>query len=248
MLRSFNRKPVLDDSPPVQDFSLLALHNPRYRALIKLQQERQIVEVIHNQYRLQSIVLYVNPGQGVFTLDELFPEQESPVVVPGDQLTLRHHNNGRILAVTATVINVEHTSNRPYFILKLPESVEYHQRRSSERVTMSQAYSITARLKKPMQNSWVGRIQNLSTGGMRVAVSGNLLRELYHGVSFHRCEFQFTSEFAIQCQAIVRGFRFVRHPYRHTQLNLAFQNLPTQQAQQLQLYIQHRLENAANAA
>jgi c-di-GMP-binding flagellar brake protein YcgR len=80
-------------------------------------------------------------------------------------------------------------------------------------------------------------VLDISSGGLRASIPGNLLGQLRHGALLPLCELTLSDELTIRCSARVRGFRLLRAPHRHTQISIEFIDLPAERQQQLQQFI-----------
>ncbi|WP_179957499.1 flagellar brake protein [Exilibacterium tricleocarpae] len=228
--------------------SVSRLHH--YSPLMTLLEKRQLLEVINDQTgeRYQSMILDVNVVAGLFMLDDLFPANPTAPVQVGDALTLRHHHNGQVLSFSAPVIDIEQAQTAPLYTLKLPKEVGYRQRRRWPRVDLRQPQPLTVRLKSPWSTPWFATAQNLSAGGMRLRIGGNLLDQLHCDQALPLLEFQFNRDFRVRCQARVKGFRFCRRPHRHTQLSVEFVDMPAHQRIQLEAFVSTLIERKTKAA
>jgi c-di-GMP-binding flagellar brake protein YcgR len=204
--------------------------------LLALQEKKQLIEVVCSKTgeRYQSMVLAVDLQQDIIALDELFPNPTYGTYQPGDQFTVRHHEDGKLLSFTATLDSLILQDGSPIYNFVLPEKVSYQQRRSSTRILLSRQQPLTVKLLSPLRTPWYATANNLSASGMRVVVGGNVIDQLHPGSLLPNCEFTFHPEIDIRCQAKVRAFRFLRRPYRHTEISMEFTDMAPQQRMQLQ--------------
>ena len=221
-----------------------------YSPLFALLRKRQLLEIINDQTaeRYQSIILDINVAAGLFMLDDLFPANPAQPVRVGDTLTLRHHYRGQVLSFSSPIIDIEHTQTAPLYTLKLPKEVGYRQRRRWPRVVLSQQPPLAVRIKSPLRTPWFATAQNLSAGGMRLNVAGNLLDQLSYDQVLPLLEFQFNQDFRIRCRARVKGFRFSRRPHRHTQISVEFVDMPAHQGLQLEAFVNALIDKDSEAA
>ncbi len=224
----------------------------RFGPLMELQARRQLLEVITDRQRpnadteqrpnadsqwqsCQSMILEINFGSGYILLDEPVPRIDH--LQPGDHLTVKHHHKGELLTFRSRLLHIGTSQGNRCYALALPESVGYRQRRLYPRLTLSQQQPLTVRLQSPLRTPWFATAHNISAGGMRVALGGNALPQLQRDCLLPSCEFSFSPDFQVHCKARVRGYRFCRRPYRHTQISLEFVDLSPQQRLQLQQLI-----------
>ncbi len=212
-----------------------------YQPLMELQAQRQLIEVIPETHprSYQSMVLEINFQQGYLVLDELFPTAGFQQLRIGDQLTIKHHRDGQVLSFNCTLLEIKNEAGSPCCVLTLPqaEQVDYQQRRIYPRLQVSKRQPLTVSLQSPNGSPWFASIHNLSASGMRVAISGNVVDDLGINQLLPHCEFKLSPELLIRCQARIRGYRFMRKPYRHTQVSLLLVGVKPEQRIQLQQFI-----------
>ncbi|NIB43281.1 hypothetical protein HBA55_26980 [Pseudomaricurvus alkylphenolicus] len=247
VLQKFSRKPATPtETPALNDLSSTI---KRYAPLFALQDKRQLIEVISERTgdTFQSMILAVDLANRTLELDELFPQPADFIYQPGDRFTVRHHQHGQLLTFTSTLESLTLSLGTPVYTLTLPEQVGYRQRRTSTRISLSRQHPLTVRLQSPRRTPWYATANNLSIGGMRLVVGGNILDQLSRNVLLPRCEFSFHSDFKVQCQARVKAFRFLRRPYRHTEISVEFKDLAPQHQLQLKQLVES-LESSPQAA
>ena len=233
----------------------LAELSQRYAPLINLQAKRQLLEVLaheadsqHRHQVYQSIILDINLPGRYLLLDDLFPSKSGGAANLGDLLTIRHHRDGRLLSFVSRVIHISYSHGSPCYAIELPEEVGYRQRRLYPRMSYNNQQPLTVRLRSPWKTPWFATAHNLSAGGMRLSVGGNILEQLNRGSVMPLCEFRLGADLNISCQAKIKGFKFVGRPYRHTQVSVEFIGLNPQRRLQVQQYINALLNDPVIAA
>lgn len=203
--------------------------------LFALHDKRQLIEVTSERTgeTYQSIILAIDLLNETLELDELFPQPASHIYRPGDLFTLKHHQHGQIMLVTTPLASILINRNSPVYRLQLPEQVSYQQRRQHPRVNLSKQQPLSVRLQSPLRTPWYAMANNLSVGGMRLVVGGNIADQLYRDAVLPECSFKLHDNLHIHCEATVKAFRFVRRPYRHTEISIAFKDLGPRQTLQL---------------
>lgn len=194
----------------------------QYLPLAELQKQRQLLEVkITGSSRVyQSMILAIDVERGLLWLDDLFPQQL--LLDTGDEITLRHHRNGEQLVIRAPVIAIGSTYDASGFAITLPEFVYYMPRRSSPRYIIGHQSPLSVKIRTLGQDPSYGTLQDISTGGLRLIVAGNILSHLRHGALLPLCEVDINDELQIRCRARICAFRIGRSPYRHTQISIEF--------------------------
>ena len=202
--------------------SSLKVTAPEYLALAELQEQRQLLEVkITGTSRVyQSMIIAVDVERGLLWLDDLFPQQL--LLDVGDEITLRHHRNGEQLVVREAIVALGSNYNVAGFAITLPEFAYYTPRRSSPRFVVGHQSPLSVKIRTLGQEPSYGTLQDISTGGLRLMVAGNLLPHLRHGALLPLCEVDINEDLKIRCRARICAFRIGRSPYRHTQISVEF--------------------------
>jgi len=197
----------------------------QYAPLWELQKQRQLLEVkIGGTNRAyQSMIIAIDIKRGLLWLDDLFPQQHSLDI--GDEITLRHHRNGEQLLIRAPIVAMGSTYEASGFAITLPEFVYYMPRRSAPRFAVGHQSPLSVKIRTLGQDSSFGTLQDISTGGLRLLVAGNMLPYLSHGALLPLCEVDINDELQIRCRARICAFRMGRSPYRHTQISVEFIDL-----------------------
>ena len=220
----------------------------QYLPLWQLLNHRQFIEVkvADSSLTYQTLILAIDIQRGLLWLDDLFPNQH--VLELGDQITLRHHRNGEQLSFSSPVLAWGSHYGANGLAIMLPEQLLYTPRRQFRRADMSDKPSLSLKLRAIGQDITYGSVLDISSGGLRASVLGNMLDKLRHGALLPLCELTLSDELTIRCSARVRSFRLLRAPHRHTQVSIEFIDLPAERAQQLQqfinnlIYLQHPAE------
>lgn len=200
----------------------------QYLPLAELQNQRQLLEVkITGASRVyQSMILAIDAERGLLWLDDLFPQQL--LLDAGDEITLRHHRNGEQLVIRAPIVAMGSTYDALGFAIALPEFVYYMPRRSSPRFIIGHQSPLSVKIRTLGQEPSYGTLQDISTGGLRLIVAGNMLPYLRHGALLPMCEVDISDELQIRCRARICAFRIGRSPYRHTQISVEFIDMEEQ--------------------
>ncbi len=208
-----------------------------YESLYQLLNQRQIIEVKVEGSTLsyQTLILAVDIQRGLLWLDDLFPKQH--VLEIGDRITLRHHRNGEQLSFSSPILAWGNNYGANGLAILLPEQVAYIPRRQYSRADMSEKSSLALKLRAVGHEAIYASVLDISSGGLRASVPGNLLGQLRHGALLPLCELVLSDELTLRCSARVRGFRLLRLPHRHTQISIEFVDLPFERQQQLQQFI-----------
>jgi c-di-GMP-binding flagellar brake protein YcgR len=209
----------------------------KYLALAALLDQRQLIEVKVGTSSLayQTQVVALDIKRGLLWLDDLFPSQHMLEI--GDQITLRHHRNGEQLSFSAPILAWGSQYGANGLAILLPEQADYLPRRQFRRADMRDKPSLSLKLRALGQDVCYASVLDISSGGLRASITGNLLGQLRHGALLPLCELSLSDELTLRCSARLRSFCLLRTPHRHTQISIEFVDLASESKQQLQQFI-----------
>lgn len=196
-----------------------------YQALWELKKQRQLLEVkiTGTSRSYQSMIMAIDLERGLLWLDDLFPQQL--ILDAGDELCIRHHRNTEELVISAPIVALGSSYGTSGIAIELPNFAYYQPRRRFPRYTIGHQSPLSVKIRPIGQEPSFGTLQDISVGGMRMMVAGNLLPHLRHGAVMPLCEVNLSEELQIRCRARICAFRMGRSPYRHTQISIEFIDL-----------------------
>lgn len=214
---------ILDKEPSKPDAPVRKAED--YLQLMQLQESRQLLEVRsdNGKTRHQSLVLAVDIERGLLWIDELFPQQH--LLDVGDLLVLRHHRKGEELIIESRIVAFGNQFGTQGIALYLPEQIQWQPRRRQTRFGLSGAATLV-KIRTLGAEPCYGKLQDISTGGFSVSLSGNLLGQLRHGALLPLCEITLDNQINIRCRGRVCAFRIEREPFRCTRICVQFVDLP----------------------
>lgn len=219
-----------------------------YQALFDLKNRRQLLQVnvlsSGHQENYQSMIVEVDLISNTLILDTLTPITPYAPIKVGDHLSVSHHSNGELLCFSGRLKAISHDRDALY-AMELPEEIGYTSRRFYPRWNPGAKHSLLLRLNSPLGIPWSARVINVSAGGARISVGGNLSNQLRRDTHFTKLMLRINNELTIECAAQLKSYKYNRRPYEHTELSLAFRNMNFQQRLQLQNYICFQIENDA---
>jgi len=240
---------TIDTGSAVKDSSMTLASNvpAQYLPLWNLYKQRQLLEVkLNGTSRLyQSMIIALDIERGLLWLDDLFPQQL--LVEVGDEITLRHHRNGEHLVIRANVVALGANFGATGLAIMLPDNATYTPRRSAPRFSVNNDSPLMVKIRTLGQEPCYGTLQDISTGGIRVNVAGNLLGQLRHGAILPLCEVVLDDGFQLRCRAKVCAFRMNRSPYRNTQISIEFIDLADNKRAELNHFLRQMLNEQASA-
>jgi c-di-GMP-binding flagellar brake protein YcgR len=209
----------------------------KFKDLWYLQGNRQLLEarIEGSSLSYQTIIVAIDVQRGLLWLDDLFPSQH--LLEAGDMITLRHHRNEEQLVISAPLLAWGKNYGAQGFAIALPEQVNYLPRRRFPRVELSSSNAISVKIRPMGQDISQGNVQDISAGGLRLSVPGNLLGQLRHGALMPLCELRLSDELHIRCSARIRAFRLVRNLQRYTQISIEFADMAPERRAQLEQFV-----------
>lgn len=219
--------------------------SPPHFNLIVAQRAQAIVDIaiVGSTERFQSAIIAVDPAAHTIAIDELFPAGFT--ALPGQRVivTLRLDNERRESFSTDVI---QRNVNAPTggYLLRLPASVDYRQRRTDYRVTMPSGSARNGEFFTPGSSRCAAQVRDISPNGIRLEIAewsplkqGDVLEELHFelfGLSY-------------QCRARVRNIRV--KGTSSIEIGAAFIDLPRPQQRALERCImQLQRRQAASAA
>lgn len=223
---NFSVEPTLEKKVAIiQQRPVQKAHIGDYHILKTLMNNRQFIEVSINSENIgyQSMILAVDVERELLWLDDL--HSLATPLKAGDILHIKHHKQGKSLTFQAPVIALGVEFNSPGTALLLPDHIAYSPRRQYLRHPLLPG-TVRTKIRAIGEEPRYGSIINLSAGGMRLAIAGNVLSELHLNTLLPLCQFKLTGDINIDCHARVKSYKMERAPYRHTQVSLEFSGIP----------------------
>ena len=129
------------------------------------------------------------------------------------------------MVIRGPIVAMGSTYGASGFAIVLPDFVYYMPRRSAPRFAIGHQSPLSVKIRTLGQEPSFGTLQDISTGGLRLIIAGNMLPYLRHGALLPLCEVDINDELQIRCRARICAFRMGRSPYRHTQISVEFIDL-----------------------
>jgi len=210
----------------------------RYASLIRLQDQQQLVEIISTDFidSFQSMIIGVDLYRQQLIIDELSPRIQNPESLIGRTLTIRHQQNRQMLNIDVDVIGWSEDTHCLH--LSLPVDTGYSPRRQHYRKELLAAAPINALVAPVYGAPWHSTLVNISVGGMRIIVSGDLRSELNKHKPLKKITFTLPESSTVNCGGLVKSFRFIGRPYRRTEISIEFNNLSDDHKFDLQRFIE----------
>ncbi|MEO0443243.1 MAG: PilZ domain-containing protein [Pseudomonadota bacterium] len=235
VLQRINKKHTEMEVKATHDRLLAQINH--YSALIRLQDQRHLIEVITptRSDSFQSMIIGVDLYNQQLIIDELSPQLVNPESLVGQNLTLRHQHNRQMLKVSSQV--VRYKKDHHSIIMGLPAEVGYQPRRREQRLMLMGPTVVTVFIDPIYGAPWYGNIVNISSGGMRILVTGDLRNNLHKNKPLRRCDLKLNDREIVHCKGRVKSFSYFARPYRRTEISIAFEAIDEQYQQVLNEFI-----------
>ena len=211
----------------------------RYAPLIHLQEQRQLLEAVlpHRQDSFQTLIVGLDLMQQHLVIDELAPLLADPKSLIGKQINIRHQRNRTMLDMPLTIL--DWSAQERCYRLTLPDHVKYSPRRHYERLTLARHSLLNTEVKPLYGAPWCATIDNISHGGMRISVGGDLRGQLSKHQLLPICRILLSNTTSIDCRGYVKAYSYFNRPYRHTEISIEFETMDSQQREELTRFLDH---------
>lgn len=156
--------------------------------------------------RYDSTILGVDTENGVFYLDSLYPESGNELLRRQRWLRLRANFDKTGLTFTSQVEGEGEKAGIRYFRVRLPERVDYAQRRANFRVSVGSSPEIPVVL-HDSRGSLQGRLHDISVSGLSVRLSRADADRVEPGQMIESCVVEVPDESPIVAAVEIRDVR-----------------------------------------
>jgi c-di-GMP-binding flagellar brake protein YcgR len=214
-------------------------HFDNYNHLMKLQDDRQLIEVCLPQHKnsFQSMIIGIDFIEGTFSLDGFSPRLQHPESLINQEVIIRHYKHWEKLEIKACITRWS-TEEQCYYV-SLPEFVDYQPRRNYPRLLLANSSTLKTHINPLYGAPWYAIVKDISQGGMRINISGDLRPHLHKDKVLPKCQIILDDNISIQSRGLVRAFSYVSKPYRHTDISIEFQNMSQTHQTDLKRFIEY---------
>lgn len=213
-------------------------NNACLEALNLWQQARRVLSVESSQWQGQSLILAIDANRDLIWLDDIFPAQDS--LTEGQTLRISLRQDFESCYFTSTVIAIMHKPQGRMIALHIPTEIHRAPRRTHRRFTLP-GPALNAKIRATGLHAESCQVINISAGGMRVTLNGNLLKYYRPGTPLPFCRFALGPDILITCRATIKASMLDKTVGRKTQVSLVFADIALGQRQQIDTYL-HKLE------
>lgn len=215
----------------------------RYHIVSLLQRARATHAIVslqrpHESFIYNSAILQVSSDDNYFTLDAPV-EAELPLQArTGDWLKIRIKLQGLVLSFEAIVeecLTENHTQEG--YRLRLPEQVNYEQRRNAFRATIGYQFKTSFSAQVSENDCITGRLINISLKGACVEIKIHGGPEIRPETHIKSCKFQIGQNNILISDATIRSLQIADHSLDTYRIGIEFNNISSAERRQLQRWV-----------
>ena len=157
--------------------------------------------------RSKSIILDLNQKTGRFLINKFQSESAHQKLLESKKFYAYSQLDGVEIRFSTNLTNVLSENDDVYYLITIPDKIDYHQRRAFHRVTLNHTeipVSLTLANKKSIE----GQIDDISAGGISILFATDLPDQLQNGALIKQCKFQIPGGDTVSCELQVR---FINH-------------------------------------
>ncbi|MGN0921248.1 MAG: flagellar brake protein [Cellvibrio sp.] len=194
----------------------------RLMPLWSLYQQRQLIELRWNNSQLsyQTAILALDVERNLLWLDDVTPYQHQLDLQ--DIVRLRCVKQDQEMVIEGEILALGRDYGATGFAIALPEQPIYTPRRKHPRISCGDKPNSFANLRALGGDTFLGVIQDVSIGGMKVSLYGNHTQNFRPNNPLAHFEFQLAGQKPIKEDARVTSVRFVKNDSRITQVGIEF--------------------------
>ena len=118
-----------------------------------------------------STIIEINRDENYLVIDELYPEEGHQLIEVGKKIKITTQYCGALVYFSTTIEAIGSNDKAAYYKINIPESLEYHQRRSTYRVSTSISSPIPVNLVNKDEVLISAELRDISLGGVSLRVS-----------------------------------------------------------------------------
>jgi c-di-GMP-binding flagellar brake protein YcgR len=214
-------------------------HFVNYHHLMEMQDDRQLIEVRLSGHKnsFQSMIIGIDFVDAHFSLDEFSPFLAQPESLVHQEVTILHYKNWEKLEIHTTITGWSEQEH--CYQLALPDFVDYEPRRHYPRLLLENSNPLKSHINPLYGAPWYAIVKDISQGGMRINVSGDLRPHLHKDRVLPKCQIMLDDNITIQTRGLVRAFSYRNKPYRHTEISIEFNHMSEAHKMDLKRFIDY---------
>jgi c-di-GMP-binding flagellar brake protein YcgR len=118
-----------------------------------------------------STIIEINNKENYLVIDELYPIEGHEKIKTGSRLTFNTQYQGAFVNFVSTIEAIGENKKAAYYKIRMPDEVEYHQRRNTYRIATSLSETIPVTLVNEDEVMINGELRDLSHGGLCIRIN-----------------------------------------------------------------------------
>ncbi|MBI1422970.1 MAG: hypothetical protein GC149_05845 [Gammaproteobacteria bacterium] len=154
-----------------------------------------------------SIILDVDPGNAQFSLDELNPQRGHDKLRVGSEVHLDARLKGIRVLFSTEIAAIDESNGIPMYLLPLPETMIYRQRRRHHRAQLDHDQHMAISLPLPLKHQIQGELVDISASGICSRIRYADSTRLEEEQAIHAATIALPGQNQITCDLEVRSIR-----------------------------------------
>jgi len=203
--------------------------------LQRMLDKRALLTVFINGHEEPYSSAIIEVGEDNFIIDELKPEAGNKFLEENPVVQLKAQLDGISIKFDAKINEFGMENNVAFYLLAIPDEIDYHQRRQAVRVRLSAAHPLPVSFNASNEESFDGVIDDISTGGIRARFKKSLSKTLENGLHLN-CSFLLPpdNKQTLNCDLVVRVIKHDKDQFGASFLGGEFIDMPKPLERQLQ--------------
>jgi c-di-GMP-binding flagellar brake protein YcgR len=149
--------------------------------------------------RSKSIILDLNPKMGRFLINKFQSASAHQILLEQKRFYAYSQVDGIEIRFSSSLINVLSEGDDLYYLISIPDKIDYHQRRSFHRVCLNHMV-IPVLLKLDDKTTLEGQMDDISAGGVSLLFTADLPSSLQIGALVRQCMFKIPDGEEVKCE------------------------------------------------
>ena len=149
--------------------------------------------------RSKSTILDLNPKTGRFLINKFQTASAHQKFLGLKKFYAYSQLDGIEIRFSSSLINVLSEGDDMYYLISIPDKIDYHQRRSFHRVSLNHIV-VPVVLKVDNKTTLEGQLDDISAGGLSILFPANLSASPQNGTQISQCVFQIPEGDLVTCQ------------------------------------------------
>jgi len=172
-----------------------------------------------------SLIVEINKNKKHLLLNKLDPEQSHTRFLNEKKIQVRSFYSGVRVTFDAELKMLMNEGDDLYYLVKLPNNLSYHQKRTAHRANTSSENPLPITIQLEDETDLEGVIEDISIGGLSITFTTNIPQSLQIGKTITSCSFTIPDNDEVTCEL---NIRFIQHNHENSppKIGVCFENLP----------------------